>query len=266
MPEGDTIYRTAVSLHRTLGGRALTGARGSVPDFPCERLVGKRIETVEARGKHLLVRLDSGEAVHSHMGMTGAWHLYPSGERWRRPERQARLVLEADDRVAVCFNAPVVELLSARAELRHPALAGLGPDILAEPLALEQVRGRVRTLCPEAAVGEVLLDQRVAAGIGNVFRCEALFVEGVHPWTSVASLDDDALDGVFRTAARLMRANLGDFVRDFGGGRDRPWVYRRASRPCRRCGARIESRRQGEHARAAYWCPQCQPRDCQHRA
>jgi endonuclease-8 len=254
VPEGDTLFRTAATLHRWLAGREVTAARTRVDGFPAERLVGQRIDAVDAQGKHLLVRLDSGQVLHSHLRMSGSWHVYREGEPWRRPERQARLVLACGDRLAVCFNAPVVELLASRGEAVHPALSKLGPDVLVDPLDVDEIRRRARSLRPQLALGELLLDQRVAAGIGNIYRCEALFLEGRNPWTPQADLTDDDLDRLFTTASRLLKE---------GTGPDPAWhrreVYKRNGRPCRRCGTLVQARRQGELARVAYWCPRCQP-------
>lgn len=222
-------------------------------------MVGQRVQAVEARGKHLLVRFESGQVLHSHMRMTGSWHVYSTGDRWRRPEAQARLVLECGERVAVCFNAPVVELLAAKGEHVHPSLTRLGPDVLADPLDLDEVRRRAGDRAPETAIGELLLDQTVVCGIGNIYRCEALFFERLDPWTAQAALAPARLDGLVTTASRLMKANLGTGDRDIGAGRGQRWVYGRAGRPCRRCGTLVRSRRQGEQARTAYWCPTCQP-------
>lgn len=261
MPEGDTIWRTAQSLRRWVGGREVTAARTTVPGLAVERLLGHRAEAVEARGKHLLVRFSGGLTLHTHMRMTGSWHVYPAGRPWRRPEQQARVVLEAGERVAVCFNAPVVELLASREELAHPGLAGLGPDVLVEPLDLAEVGRRAATRPPELAVAELLLDQRVVSGIGNIYRCESLFVGRAHPWTPWPTAPWPDL---VSTAADLMRANLVagvGFARDLGAGPDRPWVYRRQGRPCRRCGTLIAVARLGAQARTVYWCPTCQPPD-----
>jgi endonuclease-8 len=255
VPEGDTLFRTAATLHRWLAGRTVTAAATKVDGFPAAKLVGQRVESVEAQGKHLLMRLDSGQVVHSHMRMTGSWHVYRSGERWRRPASQARLTLACDDRVAVCFNAPVVELLQPRAEAVHPGLVGLGPDLLVDPFDLDEVRRRARSRPADLAVGELLLDQRVVAGIGNIWRCESLFAEGVNPLTPQSALTDDELDRVVLTARRLMRAQLGRLDR---AALQRA-VYRRTGRPCRRCGTAVRAKRQGEAARTAYWCPSCQP-------
>jgi len=267
VPEGDTLYRTAATLHRWLAGREVTAASTTVPGLPADRLIGQRVEKVEAWGKHLLVRFASGQTLHSHLRMSGSWHVYPVGDSWLRPQRQARLVLTCGDRTAVCFNAPVVELLAARAEQVHPALARLGPDVLADDVDLEAVRRRIRARPAELALGEVLLDQTLVAGIGNIWRCEALFAEGHNPWKPQAVLDDDELDALVSRASRLMRASAGIVPEPRPESGDavpskRPfsrWVYKRQGQPCRRCGTIVVARRQGEQARTAYWCPTCQP-------
>jgi len=162
-------------------------------------------------------------------------------------------VLEAGERLAACFNAPIAELVPARAEGAHPSLGRLGPDILATDLDTREIRRRARTRPPEVALGELLLDQQVVAGIGNIWRCEALFLAHHNPWTERQKLTDEDLDVLVGTAASLMRKSAaGVSVGD-------RWVYNRAGRPCRRCGTVIESRRQGEQGRTAYWCPGCQP-------
>jgi len=260
VPEGDTLFRTAVTLRRWTAGREVTAATTDVPGLPASRLVGQRVESVDSWGKHLLVRFVSGQVLHTHLRMSGSWHVYGVGDPWRRPARQARVTITCGDRAAVCFNAPVVELLAARAEEVHPALAGLGPDVLADDLDLGEVRRRARQHPSGLAMGELLLDQRVVAGIGNIWRCEALFLEGHNPWSPQSALSDEKLDGVVRTARRIMRVSAGIDPGAAPGGRpDQRWVYRRTGRPCRRCGSLVQSRRQGEQARTAYWCPQCQP-------
>ena len=268
MPEGDTLFRTAASLHRWLAGREVTAASTRVEGLPAGRLVGLTVQSVGAQGKHLLVRFDSGHVLHTHLRMTGSWHVYRAGQRWRRPEGQARLVLTCGDRLAVCFNAPVVELLAPKAETVHPALANLGPDVLADALDLPEVRRRARALPPDLAVGELLLDQRVVAGIGNIYRCEALFLEGRSPWVPQSALTDDDLDRLVTAARRLMKASVTGRERVPAGtplaaGPFNPrllqrYVYRRNGRPCRRCGTLVRARRQGDLARTVYWCPACQ--------
>ena len=253
MPEGDTIWRTAAALRSRLEGKRVVAAR---PEL-LKRLAGSIVTSVEPVGKHLLIRFDSGLALHSHMRMRGVWHLYRPGERWRRPEWQLKALLETEDAVAVCFAAPVVELV------RDVALrvGHLGPDILADDWPVQEVVGRARSFA-SMAIGELLLDQRVTAGIGNVYRCEALWQRGVNPWTRPVELDDRALAALFETAREAMRANLrgGPFRLFPGYGKGA--VHGCGGRPCVRCGTRIRVRAQGEYARLTYWCPTCQP----HRA
>lgn len=200
MPEGDTLARTASTLHRWLAGREITAATTRVEGFPAHRIVGRTIDGVDAWGKNLMIRLDGGQVLHTHMRMTGSWHVYPAGQPWRRPERQARLTLTCGDRVAVCFNAPVVELLQPGAESRHPALGHLGPDVLIEPLDMDEVCRRARAGRPDRPLGELLLDQRVAAGIGNIWRSESLFVERLSPWTPLSAITDDQLGALMAPA------------------------------------------------------------------
>lgn len=249
MPEGDVLFRTAATMQRWLARREVTDATTAAAP-----MVGHVIERVEASGKHLLVRFDSGHVLHTHLRMTGSWHVYKTGERWQRPASQATVTLTCGDRVAVCFNAPVVELLAPGAERNHPSLAALGPDVLGRPLDLDEIRRRARQRPPDTPLGELLLDQGVVAGIGNIWRSEALFLEGRSPWAPASSLTDEELDALISTAARIMGESLGPFT-----GRPRREVYRRRGRPCRRCGTPVESRAQGEQARTAYWCPTCQP-------
>jgi len=255
VPEGDTLARTAATMHRWLAGREITAATTRVEGFPAARLVGRHIDSVDAWGKNLMIRLDDDQILHTHLRMTGSWHVYPAGHPWRRPERQARLTLTCGDRVAVCFNAPVVELLRPGAERRHPALGGLGPDVLVLPLDLAEVRRRARAGPPDRPLGEVLLDQRIVSGIGNIWRCEALFAEGLNPWTPLSAITDEQLDAIVTTAGHLMQASV-ESRTGVPAGRS---VYRRAGRPCPRCRTAVKSRRQGEQGRTAYWCPTCQP-------
>lgn len=217
-------------------------------------MVGETVDKVQSNGKHLLIRFGSGHVLHTHLRMTGSWHVYSAGERWQRPAAQARVTLTCGNRVAVCFNAPVVELLQPGAEANHPSLSGLGPDILVRPPDLDEIRRRARRGPSETALGELLLDQRVVAGIGNIWRCEALFLEGRSPWAPVSSLTDAELDALVSRAATIMGDSLGPSTR-----RPQRWVYRRTGQGCRRCGTPIRSRAQGEQARVAYWCPTCQP-------
>jgi endonuclease VIII len=244
LPEGDTIWRTAAALRRRLVGKVVVDARPS----PISRLKGKRVKGVEPNGKHLLMQFDGGIALHSHMRMTGAWHLYHPGERWRQPERRATAVLSFDDVVAVCFAAPVMEVT---ADQRQP-VAHLGPDILVEPFELDEVIARARR-SEHNTLGELLLDQRICAGIGNIYKCESLWQHRVDPWKPPADIDDEALRRLYLTARDLMRRNLVTPIRG-----QRHAVHGRGGRPCPRCGGQIRVRAQGEQARLTYYCSRCQ--------
>jgi endonuclease VIII len=265
MPEGDTIFRTATVLHRALVGGMVRRAVAQpgpglsrVPDLSV--LVGCRVEGVEARGKHLLIGFSGDRWLRTHMRMKGSWHRYRPGEPWRLPARRAVCVLETDAAVAVCFDAPVVELLTTADLARHSALRALGPDLLGRSPDLDEAVRRLRGR-PALALGEALLDQRAAAGIGNVIKSESLFMERLDPWAPVQAFSDDELRSVLGRAAALLAANTGGGGRVTTGRRspgEALWVYRRTGRPCRRCGTLIRARRQGAQARTTYWCPSCQ--------
>jgi endonuclease VIII len=259
MPEGDTLFRTAAGLRPYLVGRAVTAARATRPGPQVERIVGSTISAVETQGKNLLIRFDNGLVIRTHLRMNGSWHRYRPGERWRRGEARARLVIEVPGAVAVCFDAPVVELFEERTEGLHPGLAPLGPDLLDPDWgpgeteeALRRLRDPARAARP---ISEALLDQRALAGIGNIWRNETLFVERVDPFARVADLDDATLERLVATARRLLRTSAG-----VTPGRVPMAVYRRAGRPCRRCGTLLRTRPlPGELPRTTYWCPTCQP-------
>jgi endonuclease-8 len=258
VPEGDTLFRTAAGLRPHLVGRTVTAARARRPGPQVERIVGTTIESVESQGKNLLIRFDNGLELRTHLRMNGSWHRYRPGERWRRPEARARLVIEVPGAVAVCFDAPVVELFEQRAEAIHPAISTLGPDLLDpafDDTAADEALRRLRD--PSRAgltISEALLDQRALAGIGNIWRNETLFVERVDPFATVASLDDQTLRQLVSTARRLLTDSASG-----APGRAPMRAYRRAGRPCPRCGSLIRSRPlAAELPRTTYWCPRCQ--------
>lgn len=257
MPEGDTLFRTAAGLRPFLVGRDVISARaqgpGAVPQI--QRVVGKRVDAVESQGKNLLIRFDGGLELRTHLRMNGSWHRYRPGERWRRAPARARLVLEVDGSVAVCFDAPVVELFETRAERVHPSLSRLGPDLLAPDFdaaeALRRLRDPGRR---EATISVALLDQRAFAGIGNIWRNETLFAERVDPYASVGALDDATLERLIATARRLLVESAA-----VAPARAPLRVYRRSGRPCPRCGTIIRSRPLSTDVpRTTYWCPTCQ--------
>jgi endonuclease-8 len=256
MPEGDTIHRTAASLRRALGEGPLTmfdagRTPGPRPD------PGERIEEIRARGKHLLVRFAGGSVLHTHLGMSGSWRIEPGGtDAPPGSARQPVVVIGTERSVAVCRKAPTVELLETEGVRRHPVLSALGPDLCDPSPDLDEVLRRLDATDPTTPIGVALLDQRIAAGIGNVYRSEVLWACGVDPFVTLHDLDEGAPRALYATAHRLLRANLTGYPRrTVPGGLA---VYDRAGRACRRCGRTIGVRRLGDQARTTWWCPGCQ--------
>jgi endonuclease VIII len=272
MPEGDSLARIAVALRPHLAGRTVTNARARLPGPVISKVVGKKITAVDTAGKNLLIRFDDGLELRTHLGLHGSWHRYRPGETWRRPVSRASLVLEVPGAVAVCFDAPVVELFETRTEPVHPTLATLGPDLLAPELDVAAAVRRFedKTL-KDREVGDALLDQRVVAGVGNVYKSEVLFLEGINPFVTVGSLKSAQLKAIVERARNLMLYNARPgaaagrvtTVDTRTGAHLAPtqlWVYRRAGRPCHRCGTLIKSAPQGSDVpRTSYWCPKDQP-------
>ena len=267
MPEGDTIYRTAQVLKTALEGAKVQAFSARAPQMRSlgpSRLIGETISAVESRGKHLLIWFAPSDlALHTHMRMTGSWHLYRSRERWRKPAHLARVVIEVQGWTAVCFSAPVVEL-RPRAEVeQHPSLASLGPDALDETTDLAEARRRLDERA-DWSIAEALLDQRVLAGVGTVYKCEVLFIHRVDPWTPVAQVPPATRDALLATAEELLKRNVapGSVARitttGEGSTTGRTYVYGRARRPCGRCATPIARARQGEQGRTTYWCRRCQ--------
>jgi endonuclease-8 len=273
MPEGDTILRAARTLHRALAGRPVVRFESVLPaltrihaDTP---LTGRTVEAVTARGKHLLIAFSGGLVLRTHMRMNGSWHVYRPGERWQRPRRDMRLVVATPEYEVVAFAVPVAEFLRDGDLRRQEDLRRMGPDLLSDGFDRAEARRRMREQ-GTLTVGDALLDQRIVAGAGNVYRSEVLFLCGIHPQTKVDAVGDAALDEVLATAQRLMRANVIDprsTIVTYRGFRrttrranpaERLWVYGRARKPCRKCGTPIRVERIGPHARLTYYCPRCQ--------
>jgi endonuclease-8 len=314
MPEGDTIFRAARTLNRALAGRRVVRFESVLPaltriheDTP---VTGRTVESVTAAGKHVLMRfspLDVARGDHepvewsgrlvlrTHMRMNGSWHIYRTGERWRRPRRDMRVVVATDAFEAVGFNVPVAEFLFlAGASPRTPArsLAGaptpraapspavpslerqedlrkMGPDLLGETFDADEAVRRFRER-PAVEIADALLNQRVVAGVGNVYKSEMLFLCGIDPFARVDRVSDDQLRAILETARKHMKANVIDptaAIVTYRGYRrttgradpsERLYVYGRARKPCRKCGTRIDVRAQGPNARLTYWCPVCQ--------
>lgn len=272
MPEGDTIHRAASALHRALAGHDIVRFESVFPaltrvhdDHP---LTAMSVEKVHASGKHLLMHFSGGFVLRTHMRMHGSWHIYRRDERWRRPARDMRIVVETARFAAVAFNVPVAALLTARELAAHPVLAHLGPDLLDPGFDLAAAQEHLHA--SGASLEEALLDQRLVAGIGNVFKSEILFSTRLNPFVPVASVDNETLERLLLRARKLLAVNVlerADRLSISAGrhttGRmspnERLWVYGRGGQPCLKCGSPIRSAKTGPDARLTYWCPNCQP-------
>lgn len=275
MPEGDTIYRTARTLQLGLGGQKVTRFESAYPklsrvdvDTP---LTGRLVEKVESRGKWLLIHFSGDLILLTHMLMSGSWHIYRPGEQWKRPSGQMRIVIETAKLLAVGFMVPVAEFHTAESLERREGFKDLGPRLLDVDMDEAEIIRRLR-LRPDLEIGVALMTQSLLSGVGNVYKSETCFACRVNPFRRVRSLSEAELASLVSTATKFLRANVtdtsGDVVVTYSGMRrttgranptDRLWVYRRTGEPCRKCGRRIESRKQGLDARSTFWCPSCQP-------
>jgi len=276
MPEGDTIFRAARTLHRALAGKTITGFRSTFAllarfndDTP---LAGQIVNSVESRGKWLLMHFSGGSILATHMLMNGSWHIYRPGERLQLPASIMRIVIETGDFVAVGFNVPVAEMHTAQSLAREKRIPPATSDVLGSDFEESAAVERLLSF-PDLELGEALLRQQALAGVGNVFKSEICFVAGLNPFQKVATLIRRQAAAVVSIARRQLSSNV---LEDSGAGiltyrgrtrrtthRSNPgeslWVYARQGQPCRRCGEPIRRRLQGRDARATYWCPRCQP-------
>ena len=262
MPEGDTIHKVANYLAPRLSDRVIEEAQ--MPDAgQAGRCKSAKIEGVVARGKHLFFELDNGLAIRSHLGMYGSWHRYAPNESWKKPRSRATLRLRVGGEDYVCFNAKEVELIKTPSVRRAITQTRLGPDLIADDVEPAKLVERAREICDEdTLLADVLLDQRVASGIGNVYKSEVLFIRSLSPSLTLGQVSDEELENCFELAADLLKKNLGGgkrvtrFENDKAG---RLWVYNRHGKPCHRCRTRIRTKRLGKHHRGTYWCSKCQP-------
>jgi endonuclease-8 len=252
--EGDSVLRLARRLDNALAGEAVA-ARTPGPrrpaGLPLGRIDGHRLDRVESRGKHLIFHFDGGVVLHAHMGMRGSWDLYRAGQRWRRPPSQAWIALASGGAEAVNFGGSTMRIATEAQLHRDPRLARLGPDLLADDFDPAAAVGRLRSRGPDLKLGEALLGQRLVAGIGNIFRSEGCFEAAIDPNTPIGDLDDAQLVSVLEATRGLM-------LEAVETGRQPSRVYRKAGRPCPRCGETLRSLAQGDSARVSYWCPGCQ--------
>lgn len=257
MPEGDTIHRAAARIGAVLQGRIPEEILTPHPRHHAERwpqrLQGRSVRSVDARGKHLFMRFDGGLTLHSHLRMTGLWGVWRERRRWPRAQRRAWLVLRSENWEVVQFDGPVLELMSDSRTRSDPRLASLGEDVLGESFDFDRFLSRLRACDPGRPIADALLDQRIAAGIGNIWKAELCFAAGIDPRRALAALSDDEAIALMTLARELMRRSVDEGV----GARPRA-VYRRAGLPCLRCAKIIRATGQGESNRSTFWCPGCQ--------
>jgi len=271
VPEGDTLHHAAQRVGAALVGSQILEIETPHPrhryDRWPERLAGRAVRQVDAKGKHLFLRFEGDLTLHSHLRMGGRWSVYRRGQRWTRSPRRAWLVVRTPEHEVVQFDGPVLELMTdsrTRFDLR---LAALGPDILADEFDETQFLRRLREDDPTRGIGDALLDQRVLSGIGNVWKSEACFLAGVDPWRRTDEVGDEEVLAIVRGARPLMQVSAergGHIVTRYPRDRRNPrsdedkWVYERTGLPCRHCDTRVRSRGQGDDNRTTYWCPECQ--------
>lgn len=260
MPEGDTLYKIAEQVRPVLLGQRLTDAASCEPELSCGALIGLNVTAVEARGKHLMIDLSDGRVIHSHLGMTGSWHVYGKADPWRKSPHRATLALSTSQHVVVCFSAKLMEIVSATRLRRNDYVQRLGPDLMKPTFRATAVLPRLR-IHDQSPLGEAVMNQTIAAGIGNVYKSESLFLTHHNPWTTVGELSDHQLLDYLALTQKLMLRNRGAGMRTtrFAADGRRVWVYGRRGDACYLCGETVHMRRQGDAGRSTYWCPRCQP-------
>ena len=259
MSEGDTIHHAAGRIRAVLAGRTpdeiLTPHPRHGPDRWPERLAGHAVAEVQARGKHLLIHFEGDLALHSHPRMTGTWGVYERGRPWHRAQHKAWLVIRAGEWEVVQFDGPVLELMSERRIRSDRRLTELGPDVFGEDFEEAQFLHRLHAEDPHRPIGDAMLDQRILAGIGNVWKAEACFAAALDPWRPIGEVSDEhalaVVSFIREYMARAVQAPAGNGVRPGA-------VYKRAGQLCLRCSSRIRARGQGDSNRVTYWCPGCQ--------
>ena len=257
MPEGDTIHHAAMRIRSVLARRVPHEILTPQPRhrhgrWP-EQLAGRRVSAVDVHGKHLFLRFEGGLTLHSHLRMTGSWGVYRRGQPWSRSHGRAWLVIRAEGCEVVEFDGPVLELLSDARARRYPRLTRLGPDVLGESFDGDLFLRNLRAEDPRRPIGDSLLNQRILAGIGNLWKAEACFAAGVDPWRATGEVaDEEALQIV-----AFARERMSQSARDGFEARPRS-VYRRGGEPCPRCGTAVRQRGQWEDNRLTFWCPGCQ--------
>jgi endonuclease-8 len=279
LPEGDTIYRSARALNKALGGKVVTAFDTGLAPLASVNdntpLAGRVVERVEARGKWCLIFFSGDLILVTHMLMSGSWHIYRTGEKWWMGRNRMRAAITCGDFQAIAFNVPIAEFHTARSLERSSQVPKLGPDILADEFSVDAgvraLQARAQSH-PTDEIAVALLNQRVLAGLGNVYKSEVAFAAGVNPFRQMQTITLAEMTTMIETSQKYMKANVLDGSSEgivtYAGNRrtthsmdrsDRLWVYGRQGQECRRCGALVMMRKQGEQVRSTYWCPGCQP-------
>ncbi len=259
MPEGDTIYRVAARMARYVDGHRVSAFTDRHGTFDPADFFGHMLVQTEARGKHLLMHFESGQIMHSHMGMTGAWHIYPKGQPWQKPMQRCRLWFEFDDVQLVLFSPKLIEVFARERLPRHPLLGRLGPDLLSPEPDIDAACARLLAH-KKLPLGVALMNQQLVAGLGNVYKSELMFIERLDPFKPVGTLSQTRIAEVLARGRTLMRRNLDGSPRRtrYTSKGPRLWVYNRHRQPCFVCGETIARTLQGDAGRSTYWCRSCQ--------
>lgn len=256
MPEGDTIRSAANRIAAALIDKDIESIQTPHPRFGKDRwpdrLSGRRVRAVDAHGKHLMMRFEGGLTIHSHLRMGGAWGIYPRGKRWHRGAHRAWLVIRTADHEVVQFDGPVLELMTDGRSRFDKRIALLGPDVLAPEFDEAAFLRRLRDDDQTRTLGDALLDQRIVAGIGNIWKAEGCWAAQIDPWRRLSEVsDEESLAVIHATRPGMQRSALEGFPKDVK-------IYKRHGTPCPRCGTKIRARGQGDDNRTTYWCPGCQ--------
>lgn len=274
MPEGDAIFRTARTLQRALGGHTVTRFETAYAHLAVVNdntpIAGRTIERCESAGKHVLIAFEGDLILRTHMRLHGSWHIYRQGERWWRGPQAMRIRIDTADWVAVAFDVPVAEFVSARKLATTDPVAALGPDLLGSSFDRDEAVRRLAA-SGDTPIAQALLDQRNVAGIGNVYKSEVLFLCGVNPYAPPPDVPVPILERILDTARALLQENVIEGTAaqiqtyrslrryaSYSEHSDHLWVYGRPNKPCRRCGTPIAVKKMGIDARTTYWCPSCQ--------
>jgi endonuclease-8 len=257
VPEGDTIHYAANRIRPVLEGVAPEAVRTPHPRFGAdrwpERLAGRVVTSVDAHGKHLFLRFEEELTLHSHLRMSGSWGVHAHGRRWKRNPRRAWLVLSTPGHDVVQFDGPLLELMTESRTRFDRRLNLLGPDIIRDDWDEEKFLRRLREDDPTRGIADALLDQRILAGIGNLWKVEGCWLARVDPWRRTGDVSDEEARRIVAEVQPRMRESART-----GMQINYKVIYGKSGRPCPRCGTTLRARGQGDDNRTTFWCPGCQ--------